>query len=172
MLLPFTSNFTPCKGIQDSLGFCIPRRGFRIPATGFQFLSVELGSWIPIVSGICYPESGIRSNLGTGRDRDGKCAGCGIVLKKERECEISFSLLLPPPGSSASKLSGALWRRGGKEGELANLNSASNSPVAPRRLSCHISANQREVRTSANVNKLWKKSTKGNDVITNVISAN
>ena len=154
MILSFTSNFTPRKGIQDSLGFCIPRRGFRIPATGFHFLSVELGSWIPIVSGICYPESGIRSNLGTGRDRDGKCAGCGIVLKKERECEISFSLLLPPPGSSASKLSGALWRRGGKEGELANLNSASNSPVAPRRLSCHISANQREVRTSANVNKL------------------
>ena len=43
---------TPCKGIQDSLGFWISRRGFRIPVTGFQYLSVELGSWIPIVSGI------------------------------------------------------------------------------------------------------------------------
>ena len=55
--------------------------------------------------------------------------------------------------STASKLSGALWRRGGKEGVLAKLNSASNSPVAPRQLSCQISANQREARTSANVNK-------------------
>ena len=45
------------KGIQDSLGFWIPRRGFQIPGTGFQSLSVEprdyndlfsLGrTWIP-----------------------------------------------------------------------------------------------------------------------------
>ena len=104
----FHKQFHPCKGIQDSLGFCIPRRGFRIPATGFHFLSVELGSWIPIVSGICYPESGIRSNLGTGRDRDGKCAGCGIVLKKERECEISFSLLPPPRLVCEQALRGSL----------------------------------------------------------------
>ena len=45
-------------------------------------------------------------------------------------------------------------------------------PVAPRRLSCQISASQREAETSANVNKLWKTRAKGNDVITNVISAN
>ena len=44
--------------------------------------------------------------------------------------------------------------------------------MAPRRLSCQISANQREVETSANVNKHWKTSAKGNDVITKVISAN
>ena len=50
--------------------------------------------------------------------------------------------------------------------------STSNSPVAPRRLSCQISANQREAETSANVNKHRKSSAKGNDVITNVISAN
>ena len=36
--------------------------GFRIPGTGFQYLSVELGFWIPIVSGIpdsfsCIPDS-------------------------------------------------------------------------------------------------------------------
>ena len=37
---------------QDSLGLWISRRGFRIPDTGFQSLSVELGFWIPIVSGI------------------------------------------------------------------------------------------------------------------------
>ena len=37
--------FAPCKGIQDTLGFWIPRRGFRIPFTGFQiFLG---GTWIP-----------------------------------------------------------------------------------------------------------------------------
>ena len=36
---------------------------------------------------------------------------------------------------------------------LWNLNFASNSPVAPRRLSCQISANQREAETSANVDK-------------------
>ena len=42
----------PCNGIQDSLGFWIPRRGFRILSTGFRALSVELGFRIPIVSGI------------------------------------------------------------------------------------------------------------------------
>ena len=42
----------PCKLIQDSLEFWTPRRGFRIPGTGFQSLSVKLRLWIPIVSGI------------------------------------------------------------------------------------------------------------------------
>ena len=32
------------------LGFWIPRRGFRIPDTGFKYLSIELGFWIPIFS--------------------------------------------------------------------------------------------------------------------------
>ena len=41
------------------------------------------------------------------------------------------------------------------EGELATT-SLSNSPVAPCRLSCQISANQGEAETSANVNKHWK----------------
>ena len=55
-------SITPYKEIQDSLGFWIPRCGFRIPGTGFQFLSVELEFWIPIVSGIpdslsCIPDS-------------------------------------------------------------------------------------------------------------------
>ena len=52
------------------------------------------------------------------------------------------------------------------------LNSTSNSPVVPRRLSCQIFDNQHEAETSANVNKHWKTRAKGNDVITNVISAN
>ena len=30
--------FAPCKEIQDSFGVLIPRRGFRIPVTGFQAL--------------------------------------------------------------------------------------------------------------------------------------
>ena len=34
--------FAPWKGIQDSLGFWIPRRGVRIPGTAFQSLPVEL----------------------------------------------------------------------------------------------------------------------------------
>ena len=60
-------------------------------------------------------------------------------------------------GLGTSKLSEALWRRGGKGKEnlqlrLWNLNSASNSFVALRRRSCQISANQREVETSANKN--------------------
>ena len=63
----------------------------------------------------------------------------------------------------------ALWRQGGKIKEslqlrLRNLNSTSNSPVAPRRMSCQIFANQQKVET--------KKRAKGNDVIINVISAN
>ena len=47
--------FASSKGIQDSLGFWIPRQGFRIPGTGFQSLSVELEFWIPIVSGFRIP---------------------------------------------------------------------------------------------------------------------
>ena len=35
--------FLPRKEIQDSFGFWIPSHGFRIPGTGFQSLSVELG---------------------------------------------------------------------------------------------------------------------------------
>ena len=55
---------------------------------------------------------------------------------------------------------------------LWNLKSTSNSPAAPHRWSCQISADQCEEETNANVNKHWKTCAKGNDVITNVISAN
>ena len=60
-------------------------------------------------------------------------------------------------GLGTSKFSEALWRRGGKRKEnlqqrLWNLNSAYNSLVAPRRRSSQVSANQREVETSANKN--------------------
>ena len=49
----------PYKGIQDSLGFWIPRRVFRILGTGFQYLSVKLGFWILIVRAIPDSLSGI-----------------------------------------------------------------------------------------------------------------
>ena len=70
-----------------------------------------------------------------------------------------------------NKLSKAIWWRGERRKEslqlrLWNLNSISNSPVAPRRLDCQISANQCEVKTSSNVNKHWQTCAKGNDVIT------
>ena len=55
---------------------------------------------------------------------------------------------------------------------LWNLNSTSKSPVALRRLSYQISTNQREAETSANVSEHWKTRAKGDDAITNVISAN
>ena len=75
------------------------------------------------------------------------------------------------------KLSGELWRRGERRKEslqqhLWNLNTTSNFPWAPRRLSYRIFANQRDVETRANVNKHWKTRAKGNGVITNVVSAN
>ena len=44
--------FAPCKGIQDILGFWIPRCGFRIPGTGFripaQWIPDSKKGWIPI----------------------------------------------------------------------------------------------------------------------------
>ena len=50
---------------------------------------------------------------------------------------------------------------------LWNLNSTSNfKAVALRRLSCQISANQREAEMNWNVNKHRKTRTMGNDVIT------
>ena len=41
----------PCKGMQHSLGFYIPRLGFPIPGTEFKTLSGELGFWIPVLVG-------------------------------------------------------------------------------------------------------------------------
>ena len=56
-------HFAPCEGIQDSLGLWTPSRGSRIPRTGFQSLSVELGFRIPFVLGFEFPElfSGFQS---------------------------------------------------------------------------------------------------------------
>ena len=51
---------------------------------------------------------------------------------------------------------------------LWNLNSTSNSTMAPCQLSCQISDNQREVET--NTKQTLKTCAKGNDVITNVFS--
>ena len=56
------AHIATCNRILDSLGFWIPHCGLQIPGTGFQSLSVELGFWIPIISGIpdslsCIPDS-------------------------------------------------------------------------------------------------------------------
>ena len=39
----YHKRLAPCKGIQDILGFWIPRCGFRIPGTGFRIPA----QWIP-----------------------------------------------------------------------------------------------------------------------------
>ena len=54
------------KTVLDS-GFHVVDSRFQIPGTGFQSLSVELGFWIPIVSGIpdsmsCIPDSKTRDS--------------------------------------------------------------------------------------------------------------
>ena len=82
---------------------------------------------------------------------------------------IFCSLRASSPGRSGG---GAGKSKESSQLSLWNLNSTSNFPVTPRRLSCQISANKREAETSANVHKHSKTSAKGNDVITNVISAN
>ena len=60
---------------------------------------------------------------------------------------------------------GALAAGWEKEGELTTtsleFHSTSNSPVAPPRLSCQISANQHEAETSTNVKKTLKNMCKG-----------
>ena len=76
-----------------------------------------------------------------------------------------------------SKLSGFLWRWGGKGKEslqlhLWSLKFTSNSPGALRQLNFQILADQREAETSANVKKHWRTCAKGNDAITYVISTN
>ena len=52
-----------------------------------------------------------------------------------------------------------------KEGELTTtsleFHSTSNSPVAPPRLSCQISANQHEAETSVNLKKTLKNMCQG-----------
>ena len=45
------TSFIRNKKNWDSLGFWIPRCGFRIPGTGFHYLSVELGFWFQLLVG-------------------------------------------------------------------------------------------------------------------------
>ena len=71
-------------------------------------------------------------------------------------CEQAFRGALAAGQEKERSLQLCLW----------NLNSTSNSPVAPHWLSCQISANQREAETSTNVNKHRKTCAKGNEVIT------
>ena len=70
---------------------------------------------------------------------------------------ICFSLRASSSGRSGG---GAGKGRSRLQLRLRNLNSTSNSLVAPRRLSCQISANQREAEKIANVNKQFKSRAK------------
>ena len=85
--------FAPCKGIQDSLGFWIPSRWFRIPGSGFQSVSVEFGLWIPIVCRIPYstsknvPGSGIRISL-----HGGTSGEYLLRLPSQSKCTFNFIL--------------------------------------------------------------------------------
>ena len=45
----------PCKGIQDSLGFWIPGRGFRIQSTGFRILCQWDSGFLELYSGFQSP---------------------------------------------------------------------------------------------------------------------
>ena len=94
------NSVVPCERIQDSLGFWIPRCGFQIPGTGFQYLSVEIGFWIAIISGIpdslsCIPdsknqESGFISKI-TSRIPDSGFSYMGrilVVVANSRHWEI------------------------------------------------------------------------------------
>ena len=84
---------------------------------------------------------------------------------------VLFSVCFPLVGVACEQALKERKRKESLQTHLWNLNSSSNSPVAPRQLSCQISANQGEAEMSANVNKHWKTHAKGNDVVT-VISIN
>ena len=43
---PLTGHFAPCLEIQDTLGFWIPRCGFRIPDSSTGFRIRVIGTWI------------------------------------------------------------------------------------------------------------------------------
>ena len=75
---------------------------------------------------------------------------------------VSLDLVLFRPKASETRvrvqaLWGALAAGQEKEGELATTSLGfeftSNSRLAPRRLSCQLSSNQRKAETSTNVNK-------------------
>ena len=104
-------SITPYKEIQDSLGFWIPRCGFRIPGTGFQFLSVELEFWIPIVSGIpdslsCIPDSKAQDS----RFHQQKFPDSEILIPLHGAISIFFHYCLfstSSPGLFPQKMGGA-----------------------------------------------------------------
>ena len=128
------------KTVLDS-GFHAVDFGFQLLNSGF--CKWNLNSGFQSLVGSATREAGFAQILA--RDRDDRCAGC---LEKGAGMRDQLS---PTSLRESSQGLSAAGRE--KEGELGNLNSTSNSPVAPRRLSCQISANQREARTSANVNK-------------------
>ena len=89
------------------------------------------------------------------------------VLNKVCERSTIFLVNKGSPSISRRESSPGRSSRGAGKGRRAYNYafgigiSAFNFPVAPRRLSCQISANQREVETNANINKLTRLFEKG-----------
>ena len=73
-----------------------------------------------------------------------------VIQKKSVNMEIKITCEQALRGRSGST---GLERKESLQLLLWNSNSTSNFPVAPRRLSCKISANQSEAEMSANLNK-------------------
>ena len=107
-------------------------------------------------------EQALRGTLAAGRERKES-----LQLRSLRTADVFLVVASQEKQRPEIRL-----RFAGQQLRLWNLNSTSSSPVASRRLSCRISANQREAETSANIDKYWKTRAKGNDVITNILSAN
>ena len=80
-----------------------------------------------------------------------------VKLGAAKEVSLEWSLHHSHLACDEQALRGALAAaRACNYVSLWNLNSTSNSPEAPRRLSCQISANQRDTETSANIKKQEK----------------
>ena len=115
-------------------------------------LAVSQGSWIarPVLRCLATLHPCHHASL-TIRPQVGRLLG--------RELSPSFSLQASSPrhsGGGVGKERGAC-----KLLHLSNLNSTSNSLVAPHQLSGQISTNQREAEKNANVNKHSKTQAKG-----------
>ena len=75
--------------------------------------------------------------------------------------EFAFLLALACEQALRSALAAERETEEGLQLRLWNLKSTSDSLVAPRRLSCQISANQNEAETSANSEQTLKNSCQG-----------
>ena len=78
----------------------------------------------------------IEGGIGTTREKRGQGRGRNYRVAAEQEREIRHSLGASSPGCSGGRV--GKRRTQSLQLRLWNLNSTSNSPVAPRRMSCQI----------------------------------